>query len=44
VGVDDVNKFNNNFNSIKVCFQMKHLKIKSKGNTNEDCKGEGWDE
>lgn len=44
VGVDDVNKFNNNFNSIKVCFQMKHLKLKSKGNINEDCKGEGWNE
>ena len=44
VGVEDTNKFNNDFNRIKVCFQMKHLKIKSKGNTNEDCESEGWNE
>jgi hypothetical protein len=39
VGVDDVNKFNNDFNRIKVCFQMKHLKLKSVENINndEDC-------
>jgi hypothetical protein len=36
VGVEDTNKFNNDFNRIKVCFQMKHLKIKSKEDIKED--------